>query len=252
MGLIAVVLTSGELFTGDALVFTASLLGGKVTWRQMVRNWTVSWLGNFVGCLIWAVFMVYLPDSLSSTALELAVKVAKKKAFQAWGHIFLKAVGANFLVCIAVWQATCAEEVAGKILALWFPITGFVMMGFEHSIANQFFIPAGMMLMSSHEEFANDEKITITRLLFQALLPATLGNLVGGGIFVGAVYWYAFDSMEAMNRVQGRIQNAWKPNPNRYDTQGRRMTWLGGYSTHFFDHQNHHKQEPHPRQQRND
>jgi formate/nitrite transporter FocA (FNT family) len=120
-GLIAVVLTSGELFTGDALVFVTSLLGGKVTWKQMARNWTVAWIGNFCGALAWAVLIAYLSDALEDKGVrDLAVHLAQKKAFQPWLHIFLKGIGANAMVCLGIWQATCAEEVAGKILAIWY------------------------------------------------------------------------------------------------------------------------------------
>jgi formate/nitrite transporter len=140
-GLIAVLLTSAELFTGDALVFVASVLGGRVSIRSLLRNWTVSWICNMAGCLAWAYFMVYLPDSLNDLDKnEYAVAVALKKANQTWGAIFLKGIGANFMVCLGVWQFTCAEEVAGKVLSLFFPITGFVIMGLDHCIANQFFI----------------------------------------------------------------------------------------------------------------
>lgn len=90
-------------------------------------------------------------------------------------------------------------------------------MGFEHSIANQYFIPLGMMLMANHDA-VEGERITIKHLLFQALLPATLGNLVGGGVFIGAIYWYAFDSMESMNQVRDRIGRAWSSRPH-YSTQ---------------------------------
>jgi formate/nitrite transporter len=140
-GLIAVLLTSAELFTGDALIFVASVLGGKVSIGSLCRNWTVAWICNMVGCLAWAYFMVYLPDSLEDLGKnEYAIKVALAKANQPWGAIFLKGIGANFMVCLGVWQFTCAEEVAGKVLALFFPISGFVIMGFDHCIANQFFI----------------------------------------------------------------------------------------------------------------
>jgi formate/nitrite transporter len=216
-GLIAVVLTSGELFTGDALVFVTSLLGGKVTWKQMARNWTVAWIGNFCGALAWAVLIAYLSDALEDKGVrDLAVHLAQKKAFQPWLHIFLKGIGANAMVCLGIWQATCAEEVAGKILAIWFPTTGFVVMGLDHCIANQFFIPIGMMLMAGTDAYDDEKTITVYRLIFQALLPATLGNLVGGGFVIGAVYWYAFDSMETQNRFRERIQRAWAHNPRYY------------------------------------
>jgi formate transporter len=202
--------TSGELFTGDSLVFVVSVLGGKVSIFKLLRNWTVSWIFNFAGCLVWAYVF-----GLSSGALEdsgrreFAIEVALKKANQPWIHIFLKGIGANLLVCLGVWQGTCAEEAAGKILGLWFPVSGFVIMGFDHVIANQFLISMGMM-------FGAD--ITITHLLFRALLPATLGNIVGGGVCVGAVYWYVFDSMGSSMHIFSRIR--WQPviarQPSRY------------------------------------
>ncbi|KAL7574034.1 hypothetical protein ACA910_015613 [Epithemia clementina (nom. ined.)] len=190
-GLIAVVLTSAELFTGDALVFIASTLGGQVGVDKLLRNWTVAWLGNFAGSIFWASLVAYASDSLQDLhQVDLAIAVAQKKALQPWSHIFLKAMGANFMVCLGVWQATCAEEVAGKILAIWFPIAGFCMMGFEHVIANQFLIPIGMM-------YGGDDQVVSVASLFSALSAGTLGNIVGGGILVGAVYWYIFDAMAA-------------------------------------------------------
>jgi len=200
-GLIAVVLTSAELFTGDALVFVASVLGGKVSFKKLIRNWTVSWIMNFAGCLFWAGLLAYASDSLEDLGRsDLAVQIALKKANQPWMNIFLKAIGANFMVCVGVWQATCAEEVAGKILAIWFPISAFVMMGFDHVVANQFLIPVGMMYGAD---------ISVSHLLFNALLPATLGNAVGGGLLVGAIYWYVYDSMTGNQQFFSKIREGW-------------------------------------------
>ena len=203
-GLIAVLLTSAELFTGDALVFVASVLGGRVSFYKLLRNWSVSWLMNFVGCLFWSGVMVYACDSLADLdRVDLAIAVALKKNHESWLAIFLKGIGANFMVCLGVWQATCAEEVAGKVLAMWFPIAAFVMLGFDHCIANQFFIPLGMMYGAD---------ISVSRLLFHDLLPATLGNAVGGGIMVGAVYWYVYDSMASSKAlVHGIRESIFRP-----------------------------------------
>jgi len=165
-----------------------------------VRNWSVSWLMNFAGCLFWAGVMVYASDALADLdRVDYAIAVSLKKTHETWLGIFLKGIGANFMVCVGVWQATCAEEVAGKILALWFPIAAFVMLGFDHCIANQFFIPLGMM-------FGAD--ISVSHLLFHALLPATLGNVVGGGIMVGAVYWYVYDSMASSKALMHGIRES--------------------------------------------
>jgi formate/nitrite transporter len=197
-GLIAVVLTSAELFTGDALVFIAGVLGGRVTVQKLVRNWTVSWIMNFAGCLFWASLFAYASGALQDAGqVQLAITVSEKKAHQPWGQIFLKGIGANFMVCVGVWQATCAEEVAGKVLAIWFPIAAFVMMGFDHCIANQFLIPIGMM-------FGADVSVGG---LFWALLPATIGNAVGGGLMVGAVYWYVYDSMASSKQLLTRVRS---------------------------------------------
>lgn len=201
-GLIAVILTSAELFTGDALIFVASVLGGQVTIWKLMRNWSVSWLSNLAGSLVWAYIMAYVSDALvDSHAAELAIKVAEKKALNELHHIFIKAIGANFMVCVAVWQGTCAEEVAGKVLALWFPTASFVMMGFDHVVANMFLIPIGMMLGAD---------VSVGRL-FAALAMATLGNIVGGGLMVGAVYWYVFDSMASFGGLTSRIRQTMRP-----------------------------------------
>ena len=197
-GLLAVTFASGELFTGDSLIFVASVLGNKVSVLKLFRNWSVAWIFNFAGCLLWAGLLSYASGALEDAGQsDFAVQVALKKANQPWMQIFLKGIGANFLVCLGIWQGTCAEEAAGKIMGLWFPVAAFVIMGFEHCIANQFFIPLGMM-------FGAD--ISIAHLLFKALLPATLGNIVGGGIFIGAVYWFVFDNMGRSMYLLSRIR----------------------------------------------
>lgn len=196
-GLIAVILTSAELFTGDALIFVASVLGGQVPLKSLIRNWTVSWISNFLGCVSWALVMAYLSNALVDVgAQELAIKVAEKKALNVMYSIFIKGIGANFMVCVAVWQGTCAQEVAGKILALWFPTAAFVIMGFDHVVANMFLIPIGMMLGAN---------ISVGRM-FAALAMATLGNIIGGGLFVGAVYWYVLDSMASIDGLANRMR----------------------------------------------
>jgi formate transporter len=207
-GLIAVVLTSAELFTGDALVFVASYLGGQVPFSKLVRNWTVSWIMNFAGCLFWASVLAYGSGAIDDVegAAALAVKVALKKAHQPWGHILLKGIGANFLVCVGVWQGTSAEELSGKILGLWFPIAAFVMMGFDHCIANQFFIPLGMMLGAD---------ISMSELVFGALLPASIGNVIGGGFLCGAVSWYVFDSMASSRQLFASMSHGWNKTHHR-------------------------------------
>jgi formate transporter len=219
-GLIAVVLTSAELFTGDALVFVASVLGGQVPFSKLLRNWTVSWIMNFAGCLFWASVLAYGSGAIDDVegAAALAIKVALKKAHQPWGHILLKGIGANFLVCVGLWQGTSAEEVSGKILGLWFPIAAFVMIGFDHCIANQFFIPLGMMLGAD---------ISMSELVFGALLPASIGNVIGGGFLCGAVSWYVFDSMASSRQLFANMSHGWNKSHHRSSNGG----FAGGFGT---------------------
>jgi formate/nitrite transporter len=151
IGLLAVLLTSAELFTGDILIMLPSLLGGKISLYSVCRNWTVSWFGNMAGCVLWAYFMVYLPGALEDIGKnEFAIKVALAKANQTWGSIFLKGVGANFMVCLAIWQGTCAEEVSSKLLAIFLPLSGFVLMGLEHCVANQFIIRKSLIIVVNY------------------------------------------------------------------------------------------------------
>ncbi|KAL7571618.1 hypothetical protein ACA910_011158 [Epithemia clementina (nom. ined.)] len=191
VGLVALVLTSAELYTGDTMLFTAAVLGRRVTVRSLLRNWTVAWIGNFIGCLTWSFWITYSSGALQEVGqVALAIQIAEKKALQPWMHVFCKAIGANFMVCLAFWQSITTQDLLSKSMAIWFPIAGFVMMGLEHAVANQCLLPLGMILAGSAS------KISVGRLLY-VLLAATLGNTLGGGVFVGAVGWYVNDSPSA-------------------------------------------------------
>ena len=196
-GHLGVVLTSGELFTADALTLVASLLGGRVRIHRVLRNWSVSWTLNFAGCLAWAYIIGHASGALQDVGkVEYAIKVAEAKAAQSFLSTFLKGIAANFLVCGGMWQATCADDVAGKALALFFPITTFVASGFDHCIANQFFLSVGM-LFGANVSIGN---------MVATLMAATLGNILGGGLFVGTVYWYCFEEMSRLQELQGKIR----------------------------------------------
>jgi formate/nitrite transporter len=200
VGLIGILLTGAELFTSDSLFMVASFLGGKIHYYHVVRNVTVSWIMNFVGALFWSGFLTYFAGQLEFVEqVDFAVEFAEHKADQAWHRIFLKEIGANFLICLAVWQFTTAGTVAGKILGIWFPVTTFVICGFDHCIANMYFLPVGMYYGAD---------ITIVQLLFLLLLPATLGNMIGGGIGMGGVYWYLYDSMASRANLDSKVREA--------------------------------------------
>lgn len=113
-----------------------------------------------------------------------AIKVATAKVGLSWDAAFIRAIGCNWLVCLAVYLAFASDDIIGKILGIWFPIMAFVTIGFEHSVANMFFIPLGM--------FLGGEGITWATMIWNNLIPVTLGNIVGGGLFVACIYYFVY------------------------------------------------------------
>lgn len=182
LGLMLVVFAGAELFTGNNAVLVPGALNRRYGWRKVAWNWTMVYFGNFAGALFFAYFLVMLPGVLSTDAWHTAaVGIAETKASLPWLTVFLRGVGANWLVCLAVWLGLSANDTAGRILGLFFPVMCFVVISYEHSIANMFFIPLGMM---------NGADVSISEFLLSNLIPATLGNIVGGAGFVGGLYWY--------------------------------------------------------------
>lgn len=182
LGLMLVVFAGAELFTGNNAVLVPGALERRYGWHNVLQNWILVYFGNFAGSLFFAYFLVKLPGMLSADAWESAATgIAEAKVSMPWLTVFLRGIGANWLVCLAVWLGMSANDAAGRMMGLFFPVMCFVAIGYEHSIANMFFIPLGMMHGAS---------VTIADFLFANLLPATLGNIVGGAVFVGAIYWY--------------------------------------------------------------
>jgi formate/nitrite transporter len=192
LGLVLVVIAGSDLATGNMLLVPLSAMRGKIGVSDVVRNLTLVLLGNLIGALFVAYFMAVQtgvighPNSTGSAALtyERLAQIAVGKATEhtAW-QTFLRGVGCNWLVCLAVWMSLAARSVSGKILAIFFPIMAFVAMGFDHVIANMFFIPAGI--------WAGVPDLGWGDALWNWLL-AGLGNLVGAVLFVATSYWYLF------------------------------------------------------------
>jgi formate/nitrite transporter len=198
LGLILVVVGGAELFTGNALIVMA-WANGKVTIPALLRNWGIVYLGNFVGAFSTAVLMLLTKqytfgrDVLGIAALNTAV------AKCSLGFVQAVALGTlcNALVCLAVWLTFSARTTTDKILAIVFPITAFVAAGFEHSVANMYFVPYALLINTFDPEFisrvgekvAGLDKLTWGNFLFNNLIPVTLGNIIGGAVLVAAVYW---------------------------------------------------------------
>lgn len=201
LGLILVVVGGAELFTGNNLIVMA-WANGKVTARALLRNWAIVYLGNFVGSIGTVVLMflsrqyTFGANSVGITALKIGVAKVEFTFLQAIALGIL----CNALVCLAVWLTYSARSTLDKILAIIFPITAFVAAGFEHSIANMYFIPYALFIKQFDPAFIATAGGTVTHLdlltwqafLLKNLIPVTVGNIIGGTVLVAAVYWAIF------------------------------------------------------------
>lgn len=189
IGLILVVLVGAELFTGNNAVLMPGALNGKISPAAVVRNWTFVYFGNFAGALLFTWLFVYLCGVTASDPYNAAIRnIALAKVSMPWHVVLLKGIGANWFVCLAVWLAAAGKTMAAKMAGCWLPVMAFVALGYEHSIANMFFIPAGMM---------EGAEVSVGRFVFDNLIPATIGNIIGGALMVGTAYWFVYGRKEA-------------------------------------------------------
>lgn len=198
-GIIMVTLAGAELFTGNSLM-TLAVFEKKISLLKMLRNWIIVYIANFAGSILIA-WMVVNTGILSSGADMLGaftVKVAAGKVSMSFVQCVISGILCNWLVCLAVWCSTGAGSTTGKILSLFFPIWLFVTGGFEHSVANMYFISAGIFASSneSFSELSGASAEALANLDWQGmivdnLLPVTLGNIIGGAFFVATAYWIA-------------------------------------------------------------
>jgi len=211
VGLIITVLCGAELFTGDAMLAPLAAFMGKTSWAKVIKLWIFVYIGNLIGSLVFAYIMANGPlvgfnaagvatvnaFGLRAIAIGLA-KVSYVGTMGMWSA-FLKGIACNWLVNLAILLGICADDVAGKFFGIWFPIMAFVSTGFEHSIANMYFIPAAVMT-SGYLNEAQIANLTATKLQTlnwvtmwtNNVIIVTIGNIVGGMIFVGLLYFIAF------------------------------------------------------------
>lgn len=184
-GLAMVVVAGSELFTGNCLML-AALFDGRIGFLKLLKNWFFVFIGNFIGAMF-IVLLVVLSgvfDPIADTVVSTAITKVDMGEFTA----ILRGVLCNFLVCIAVWMAFAADSVGGKIAAVFFPIMLFVLCGFEHSVANMFYIPAGMLIGAINGLAAP----SVAAFLFGNLLPVVIGNIIGGALLVGGGYYLCY------------------------------------------------------------
>ncbi len=198
VGLMLVVIAGAELFTGNNLIFL-SVLDRQVTVRRLLRNWTIVYFANFVGSLLLVLLMYWSGLWKTSGGLvgASALGIANSKVNLTFLQAFARGILCNWLVCLAVWMAVSASTVVGKVWAVFFPIMAFVASGFEHSVANMFFIPMGLVLKGqtaivTAAGLADKlSHLTIGGMVMN-LIPVTLGNIVGGAFFVATLYWVVY------------------------------------------------------------
>ncbi len=196
LGLVLVLCCGAELFTGNSLIICAKA-SGKVSWSGMLKNWVIVWTGNLIGALA-AVALVYLAQVWSmngGVVGEAMVSVAAGKVSPDWMTLFFKGVMCNIFVCLAVWIGFSARTVVDKVVGIILPISAFVAAGFEHCVANMFFLPMGCLLNAQGVGAAG--AVTFEGILYN-LSAATLGNVVGG-LLVGLAYWFVFGKRAAGN-----------------------------------------------------
>ncbi|TCT12997.1 formate/nitrite transporter [Natranaerovirga pectinivora] len=209
VGLFMIVIAGADLFTGNCLISMA-VLEKKVSFKKMVRNLTIVYIGNMIGALLFAA-MEYNSGlfELSGGALGgYHIKTAVYKTGIPFGRAVILGIMCNIVVCVAIWMMYAAKDVTGKILAGFFPIFAFVISGFEHSIANMYYIPAGI-LAKSNPMFVEYSKVSqegLSTLTWQSffvnnLIPVTIGNIIGGAVFVSGIYWVITTKKKVVERV---------------------------------------------------
>lgn len=208
VGLIALVLAGGELFTGNTLMLTG-LVSKQIKLRGMLKNWVIVYVANLIGSALIA-FIVsqtgqwnYTDGMLGAMTIKIALG---KVSLSPWAAV-CSGIMCNIFVCLAVLMASAAKAVVGKIMAIFFPICAFVVSGFEHCVANMYYIPAGIMASknAAYVEKAQElygitaeqiQQLTLGHFLYDNLLFVTLGNIIGGGVLVGLMYYFAFARKE--------------------------------------------------------
>ena len=191
LGLVIVLVGGAELFTGNNLIVMA-WASGNVTTRQMLRNWVVVYFGNLIGA-VGLVVLVFLSHHLDMNGGRVGLSILNTAAAKIQPDavtLFFKGVLCNLLVCLAVWLAYAGRSVTDKVVALVFPVSAFIAAGFEHCVANMYFLPLAWLMTQTGDVPPDFDASAITMTgIIHNLVPVTLGNIVGGAGLVGAMYW---------------------------------------------------------------
>lgn len=199
VGLMLVVIAGAELFTGNSLILVC-VLEKRVSLKKMLKGWFWVYLANFLGSLllVWLMFGSGLWRTNNFAVGAKSLLIANIKVNLSWCEAFARGIGCNWLVCLAVWLTVASKDITGKILGVYFPIMAFVALGFEHSIANMYFIPMGLLLKRNADVVMIAElsgklnELTLRGFFVNNLIPVTLGNIIGGSFCVATIYWLIY------------------------------------------------------------
>lgn len=199
LGLVLVIMGGAELFTGNNLIMITGLLDKKVTSRQVLNNWGWVYLFNFIGGLLIVLLFLYsgIWKANNCSIAMRAINIASGKCSLTWSEAFFRGILCNWLVCLAVWLSMAGKDAFSKIIGIMLPVTAFVAIGLEHSIANMYFIPMGIFLQNQEilQPFLTpglSESLNWLGFFWNNLIPVTLGNMIGGVFFVAIAYWNAY------------------------------------------------------------
>lgn len=202
LGLVLVIVGGAELFTGNNLIIMA-WANKRVSTLQVLRNWCLVYLGNFIGALFIVVLMLYTRQYQTASGLAgiNMLNIAKVKCELGFTQAVASGILCNILVCLGVWLCFSSGSITGKIISIVFPITAFVTCGFEHCVANMYFIPKAILMLDQQDSVLlklidqsglNYDSVNWSNFLLHNLLPVTLGNIIGGAVLVGLVYWFVY------------------------------------------------------------
>ena len=191
IGIMLCLCCDAELFTANNLL-VIPLFSKKIGIANMLMNWIISFFGNFIGCLLMAVLIVYghVTHLFEYSLASYLVSTGEEKCGLSFGDAFVKGILCNFCLCLAVWMSFAAHDLFSKIAALWTPIALFRALGYEDLVSDMFYIPAAMF--ASYEYDLVRDKLSWGRLFYKSIIPVLLGNLIGGAILVGFGYWYIY------------------------------------------------------------
>ncbi len=223
IALVLVLVAGSDLFTGNTLL-SMGWLNGNLNTKQVLSNWTWVYIGNFIGAmfLLWMMYNSHLWGGHGGEVGANAVALAYKKTHLTFSEAFIRGVGCNWLVCLAVVMVVSAKDTISKIAAAWFPVMAFIASGFEHCVANMFIIPAGITAsldptvasaVMAHHPTWDLSTLNMSSFVFGNLIPVTLGNIFSGAVLVGGIYWFLYVKEEHkeyahINKTQGVLRSS--------------------------------------------